>query len=124
MIRVSITNVKEKMMNEYPNFYERIKNMAQARGITIAELERQLGLAGQTAKKWRQFTPNVDSLLKLSNFFGVSVEYLLGRETSISASDADLLRKYHALTDVQREAIDGAIDGFLARNPSSKQEIS
>lgn len=111
-------------MKQNFTFYDRFKDLVTSRNLTIARVESDLGLAKHHTSKWKNSLPSFKSLLMLADYFGVSVDYLLGRETSISASDADLLRKYHALTDVQREAIDGAIDGFLARNPSSKQEIS
>lgn len=104
---------------------EKIKSLCASRGISLNDLERSCdGLSVNTIYRWDNAPPSVWKVKAVADYFGVSVDYLLGRETSISASDADLLRKYHALTDVQREAIDGAIDGFLARNPSSKQEIS
>lgn len=58
----------------------KIREMCQSRGITIAELERQAGLAPKTMYNWDYTTPGVDKVLKVARVLGVTVEELLADE--------------------------------------------
>lgn len=62
------------------NLYETIQDLCKSRKITIAALERECGLGNATIKKWNASTPSGDRLAKVADYFGVSVDYLLGRE--------------------------------------------
>lgn len=100
---------------------ERIKSLCASRGISLNDLERSCdGLSVNTIYRWDNAPPSVWKVKAVADYFGVSVDYLLGRETSVSASDAALLRKFHALTEEQQSTIVMMLDGFLARNPSTK----
>lgn len=58
---------------------QRIRDLAALRGISLAELERQTNLSSGSITKWDKSSPSADKLDKIANFFGVSVDYLLGR---------------------------------------------
>ena len=60
---------------------QRIKNLAEERGIkSIAELERLCGFKPRTIQEWDDHCPSADKVMKVADFFDVSVDYLLGRE--------------------------------------------
>lgn len=61
--------------------YDKVKELATREGITIAALEREVGLSNGAISKWGTFMPNISSLLKVSRYFGVSLEELLGEES-------------------------------------------
>lgn len=61
------------------NTYEIIKELAKQKKISIRQLEIRFGYSNGYLAKWKSNTPNADELAKLANFFGVSVDYLLGR---------------------------------------------
>ncbi len=69
-------------MGESFTIYERIKQLAYKKGVSIKQLERDLGFAENSVKKWNVSMPNSASLIKLADYFGVSVDYLLGREAA------------------------------------------
>ena len=56
---------------------ERIKQLAKERGVSIAKLEKETGLANATIRKWDTSNPQVDTLVKVAKYFDVSVEELL-----------------------------------------------
>lgn len=60
----------------------RISQLRQAMGISMKEAARRLGLPYTTYVGYEKGTrePATDTLLSLADFFGVSLEYLLGRE--------------------------------------------
>lgn len=56
---------------------ERIKNLAQKRGMSLPALEAELGFGNSTIVKWDKSTPNADKLNAVAKYFGVTMEYLL-----------------------------------------------
>lgn len=46
--------------------------------ITYAELERKLGFSNGSITKWKKSSPSVDKIIKVSRYFNVTTDYLLG----------------------------------------------
>lgn len=63
--------------------YDRIKELARLKGISIRELEKQLGFSNGLIRQWTKGTKTT-SLEKVANYFNVSTDYLLGRDASPS----------------------------------------
>lgn len=63
------------------DIYGRIKELAYAQKISIRRLEEKIGFGNGTINRWAKTTPGVDKLEKVADYFGVSVDYLLGRES-------------------------------------------
>lgn len=63
---------------------DRINKLCKERGITRKQMETEAGLSNGIASKWKKagFQPGYSSLMKLSEYFGVSVDYLLGFESA------------------------------------------
>lgn len=76
------------------NVSQRIQTLRKARSLSQEELAEQIGVSRQAVGKWetQQSVPEADKLVALSNFFGVSTDYLLkGVEPANgNASDAQL----------------------------------
>lgn len=68
--------------------HTRIKKLAKQNHISIAELQRKLGLGKSVIYDWKKddVWPQSDSLSKVADYFNVTVDYLLGR-TSIPHYD-------------------------------------
>jgi transcriptional regulator with XRE-family HTH domain len=62
------------------NTYERIKELAKEKKISIRQLEKDFGYSNGYIGSWKRQTPNSIELTRLADYFGVSVDYLLGRE--------------------------------------------
>ncbi|MBC2318748.1 helix-turn-helix domain-containing protein [Listeria booriae] len=65
------------------NTKEIVKELANNKKMTIAEVERKLKIANGTIGKWDKQNPSVLALQKVADFFGVSVDYLLGRSEAM-----------------------------------------
>ena len=66
---------------------------------SIAELERKLNISNGTITKWDKSQPTTKVLEKLSDYFDVSIDYLLGRTSN---------KRYYDLTnkderDIQKQ---------------------
>ena len=57
----------------------KLKDLAQRKNITFAELERKLDFSNGQIRRWDDTTPGIDKIQKVADYFNVSVDYLLGR---------------------------------------------
>ena len=64
------------------NFSNRLKLLRKEQNITQKMLSSVLNLSANCICEWEKgrSEPNIETLTKLSDFFGVSTDYLLGRE--------------------------------------------
>ena len=87
--------------------YQRIGELCYKKGITISKLEKELGFGNSAINKWgRISSPSVDKILKIANYFDVSVDYILGRtdiESSVSSviEDQDIISIQRAREKMQ-----------------------
>ena len=59
---------------------ERIKSICEERGLSIYRVEKDCGFGNGSIMKWGTSSPKVENIVKLADYFGVSVDYLLCRE--------------------------------------------
>ena len=66
---------------------ENVKNLRKTKGITQEELAIRLNVVRQTISKWEKglSVPDADTLIKLADFFEVSVSELLGSKVEKEA---------------------------------------
>lgn len=73
------------------NMAERISGIRKARGMSQEELADKIGVSRQAVSKWEsgQSLPEIEKIILLSNYFGVSTDYLLkGIEPAVSQGAA------------------------------------
>ena len=80
--------------------FERIKELCSEREITVTQLTRDLGLGKGTIEKWKLRVPSVEKVSAVANYFGVSIDYLMGI-TNIK-KPADCLLKDDMIISFQR----------------------
>ena len=71
-------------------FEERLYQLRRERGISQEELANIIGVSRQAVQKWESGAsqPNMDNLVAISEYFGVTLDYLLkGDEPGWEASD-------------------------------------
>lgn len=68
---------------------DRVKNLAQERGISLPALEAELGFGNSTIVKWDRSTPNADKLNAVAKYFGVSMDFLLNGVDSEGLNEKD-----------------------------------
>lgn len=65
--------------------FTRIKELCQKRGISINKLESIVGMSQYSITRWKNSSsPTVDKLLRVAQYFRVSLDYLVG-QTDISS---------------------------------------
>ena len=60
--------------------FEKISTLCKEKGISIAKLEEECGLGNATVRRWIDSVPRLDSIQKVANYLGVSVNDLLSSE--------------------------------------------
>lgn len=61
--------------------YDRIKTLAQAKGLSIPALEERAGVSQSTIGKWKKVMPKADALYRVACILNTTVDYLLtGKE--------------------------------------------
>lgn len=58
--------------------FERIKQTAKERGLTLNQLNDTAKLKNNIIYSWKSKTPSAENLSKVADVLGVSVDYLLG----------------------------------------------
>ena len=67
-------------------FYDTFEMLCKEKGISCKRAVVDIGLSHSIASKWKRTgaTPDGSTLLKIANYFHVSVDYLLGEDGLIS----------------------------------------
>lgn len=92
----------------------RLKELREERGMNMKEAAAALGYKYMTyvnyEKEERQMYP--EQLIKIADFYGVSIDYLLGRDERIMRTPLD--EKYEALDERGRRVVEAVIDAQSA----------
>lgn len=62
--------------------FERIKNLADNQKISLQKIAIDIGLSENAIYGWKTRKPKGEDLAKVADYFHVSVDYLLGRDTT------------------------------------------
>lgn len=102
-------------------FYEIVNDLCKARKTTITKMSEEIGLSNAAATSWKKgAVPKSTTLEKISAYFGVSTDYLLGKEdikkTAGQMADGRGMgfeNLYGQLTPENQKMIDALIDSLL-----------
>lgn len=72
-----------------PDFRQRLKELRKDRKLTQKQLAEDLGIATSTIIKYErgEREPNIQNIKRFAQYFGVSVDYLLGFDADFSTLD-------------------------------------
>ena len=59
--------------------YDKVKALADARGLSIAEVERTAGVANGTVGKWRNGQPMLETLCKIAGALDTDITVFVGK---------------------------------------------
>ena len=103
----------------------RLKELRKSRKITQAAVAEGVNCSAAAYSRYENGTrqPSLDMVLKLADFFGVSLDYLFGRtppdSSSLSSYEVDMLTKFReAAGSVQEDVVD-----FLDLKTSKKEVL-
>lgn len=121
-------------MPSYSKFQTILKELRDKRNVTQEELASSLSVKQQTVGKWENgiTVPRQPMLIKIADYFHVSVNDLIYGESNLSQppatplstpaltpQDQELLRKYRQLTPTGRSQLDTYLDFLFSQESAS-----
>ena len=108
---------KASKLKGYDNvFAQRLRELMEEKRITQETLATKAGCSRQSISQYMDGTsvPNVDKLLSIAEYFGVSTDYFLGlSDTPTNDKDLQFVCDYLGLTDKAVEMLKHTIHGDL-----------
>jgi len=84
--------------------FNRIQELCKQHQTNFSKLERECGLSNATIRRWEKASPTADNIVKVADYFNVSVDYLLGRDAySLSNEAQDYAKKFDSLSDEKKK---------------------
>lgn len=59
-----------------------IKELCREKGISIPKLEKEVGLSNGSIYNWNRSYPSIDKVVKVADYFNISIDKLIGRENN------------------------------------------
>ena len=96
-------------------FSQTFKKLCKEKKVTQQQALTDMGLSRSSTQKWSQSIPTAPALKKIAEYFGVSVDSLLGVEqknpateigNGISEKKAVLIQKVMQMSDAELEKLD------------------
>ena len=103
-------------------FWERFQKLCEKQNKKAAPILEELNIASGCSTKWKNgATPKTEHLIKIADYFNVTLDYLVGREIKkpSTASDEERLEdelwnKITRLDDLDKNKTEAYVDGLLA----------
>ncbi|WP_278228469.1 helix-turn-helix domain-containing protein [Lactococcus lactis] len=77
-----LINRKENMKKNNQKFAERLKELRKEKGLTQQKVADSLNISQPNYRRWEvgERSPSGETLIKLADYFDVSIDYLVGRK--------------------------------------------
>lgn len=95
-------------MAENVCFMDRVECILKEKRLTQKELAEDLGLRRPTLSDWKKngAVPAGDICIRIADYLGVSVEWLVtGKEAALSSEEKTLLKQWQILSPEQKDTI-------------------
>ena len=106
-------------------FYDRFKALCDQRGISCNKAALEMGLSNATPTAWKKrgLTPKADTLEVIANYFGVSTDFLIGKEEkenspdefSLTEGEMDLIKLFRLIPEDQQPVVLAMIKAALGK---------
>ena len=92
---------------KFMEFNERLRYLIDCEEIKIKDLAPKLCLSASTLSNYTQGIrePDYDTLRRIADYFGVSIDYLLGHKTPAEDDERQLLALFRSFTPSQRRLL-------------------
>ncbi len=101
-------------------FKDRIRDLRSKSGLSGEEFGKLFGVSRNTVSVWERGRnhPNNDVLLRIADYFNVSLDYLMGRTDvkNIAIESDQIPQGYNQLTRQQKNAIETLIALLITAN--------
>ena len=111
---------------------ERVKQLMKESGITAKQLTKELSISSSSFTDWGKGkgSPSLDTVVKFSNYFKVSIDWLVNGKEFQQADmleyskqkEETLIAKFRSLTPDLQEKLIVYADGMLAAMPNQESD--
>ena len=87
--------------------YEMFQKLLDERGATAYQVSKATGISTGSLTDWKKgrSSPKIENLQKIADYFGVSLDYLCGKEEETGQKEKAPGISSEGLTDSEREAL-------------------
>ena len=73
-------------------FYDKYVFLCQSKGVSLSKAADEIGFDRSSITKWKNkgFTPRQELLVKIADYFGVTIDYLLGKSENKKPPTSDM----------------------------------
>ena len=103
----------------------RLKELREQRRLNQEGLAMKLNVSQSTISAYEigERTPDLEMLIEMADFFGVSLDYLVGlsdvkqniSQNSLTEDELEIVYLYSQLTDIAKEKVKSYIDGLQSQ---------
>ena len=104
---------------DYSAFRANLSDLMQARGFSSNNsLSIELGVPAATISRWRtgDRSPDLEYVIKIADFFGVSIDWLLGFDTvkysKLNSETEETIRLYLLCSPADKKVIDAVLEKY------------
>ena len=111
-------------------FSEKLKELRKRDGIPQMRFSNDIGFSQAAVSAWENNTrePGIEALIKIAQYFNVSIDYLVGLKSSekkekpfsLSDDEKELLKIFQSLEPMHQKQILGYAQGFYHRAHPNK----
>lgn len=105
--------------------FEKLKEIAKEKNITIKELEEKSELKQGTIFNMKRSVPNIETIMKIAQYLETPIDELLEtgiKETEIKKEEKKLIKAYEKAPQNLKNSIDSILEPY--KENSSKSSIS
>ncbi len=93
---------------------DRICELAQKKGLSIAALEKAVGLSNGIIGKWKKQSPSCDKLKLVADYLNTTIDYLLtGIKNELKQNEIELLEVFQNFDEREQLKIIGRMEEWL-----------
>ena len=89
---------------------DRIKEVAQSKGISIADIERDLGISNKAIYRWNQSEPSISKVVAVAHYLDVSLEWLATGEAGVKPAKHPILQQYESLSTENKRKLESFLE--------------
>lgn len=125
-IELTAIQIIKMLKNSDPeiDLTSRIRYLCADRNITVAELERNIGISNGSVKRWEKSSPSIGNIVKVADYFNVTLDFLVDRVTTATPDRLilnDVLKPNVRITVLPSDSPDAALNEQITLNNTTKK---
>lgn len=106
------------------NLLDRIRQAAVKKGVTLTEMERDLGFSNSSIRKWEQASPSLEKVKSVAEYLGVSIDWLAYGNTQANDKNDLFVKQFNRLSESDKIKVQGFIEITLFNQTKKRRTVS